>query len=585
MKLRAPMMIQDPDLSEMKIGRLVEDWLGIDEDHYLDGPVTPRLAVVDLDPDTEQLEPGAVFLKPERRQKLGRYQVDRTKVSSRHFIQVSVFATVLRTMYMYEEHDTLGRRISWGFAAPQLLVVPQAGWWANAYYERRSHSLQFFSFRVDGKLIHTSLSRDIVAHETAHALIDGIDPDLYDALDGQSLALHEGVADLTAVLIAFRSGRLRKAVLDRTGGSIKKSTAFSSIGEQFGNELDPAKRAGWLRNLVNDDRLDPAGDPAEEPEAHDLSKVLTGVLYELMIALHEDYKQRLADRLHMSELAVSGRALFGASEQFKRMILRGLDYMPPGEITFVDFGRAILAADQASFGDDRWRQWLRDQFAARGIVKAAADLDVTTNVPDAGLDPDKVDFQGLVDSAWAAYTFADRNRKLLKIPSDAQFEVLPRVVVEKRFSGPGQDLDRAAKVADDEATDADQVMRAVAGPRPPVKELLFKVRWSVTEPNPAELGGATTRRVQTGTTLVIDWDQRLVRSCLGPLDLAGRRPARDATLRRLMTSGLVQMTRPEDPDEEQRTLGTGIEATITNDILRVRSTARTLHIAVGGDDD
>src|SRR5439155_11080676 len=124
------------------------------------------------------------------------------------------------------------------------------------------------------------------------------------------------------------------------------------------------------------------------------------VLYELMIALHEDYKRRLADRLHMSELAVSGRALFGASEQFKRMILRGLDYMPPGEITFADFGRAILAADQASFGDDRWRQWLREHFVERGIVKSADALDVETNAAYAGLDPDKVDFQGLVDSAW-----------------------------------------------------------------------------------------------------------------------------------------------------------------------------------------
>ena len=208
-------MIQDPEISQMEVGRLVEDWLKIDEDHYLDGPVTPRVAVIDLNPNTEALEPGAVFIPPEGRRTLGSYKVDRKRIYSAHFIQVSVFATVLRTMYMYEEQDTLGRRVAWGFDAPQLLVVPRAGWWANAYYERRSHSLQFFSFRAGGKLIHTSLSRDIVAHETAHALIDGIDPDLYDALDPQSLALHEGVADLTAVLIAFRSGKLRRAVLDQ----------------------------------------------------------------------------------------------------------------------------------------------------------------------------------------------------------------------------------------------------------------------------------------------------------------------------------------------------------------------------------
>ena len=330
-------------------------------------------------------------------------------------------------MYMYEEQDTLGRRVAWGFDAPQLLVVPRAGWWANAYYERRSHSLQFFSFRAGGKLIHTSLSRDIVAHETAHALIDGIDPDLYDALDPQSLALHEGVADLTAVLIAFRSGKLRRAVLDKTDGSIEKSTNFSSIGEQFGRAIDPSGQAGWLRNLLNEDKLDPDGDPADEPEEHELSQVITGVLYRFLTVLHTDYKRRLAERFGTSTFAVSGRALFGASEQFKRMILRGLDYMPPGEITFADYGRAILAADQASFVDDTWRRWLRENFVIRGIVRQESDLDVETNVPNRAIRD--VDLQGLVDSDWVAYTFAEKNRKLLGIPREG---TVPGAAADRR---------------------------------------------------------------------------------------------------------------------------------------------------------
>ena len=589
MKLRVTLMIQDPDLAPTDVGRLVEDWKGIDEDHYLDGPVTPRVAVVDLDPDTERLDPGAVYLPPTGRRTLGAYRADKTKVTSPHFIQASVFGTVLRTMYMYEEPDVLGRKVTWGFDAPQLLVVPRAGWWANAYYERRSHSLQFFSFRAHGKLVHTSLSRDIVAHETAHALIDGIDPDIYDALDPQALALHEGVADLTAVLIAFRSGALVEAVLDKTGGSIENSTKFSAIGEQFGREIDPTRKAGWLRNLLNDDALDPNGDPADEPEAHELSKVLSGVLYRLMCELHSNYKTRFAARDHKPEFEVSGLALFGAAQQFKRMILRGLDYLPPGEITFADFGRAILAADQASFPDDKWRRWLRANFVKRGIVRTEAELDVTTNVADPALKD--VDLQGLVDSPWVAYTFAEKNRPLLRIPADAEFEVLPRFVVSKRFDVPGHELERAAALA---KGDPDPVPAAAPDGPPPnaaadqgpsVKELLFKVRWSQPEDNPADLGGTTTRRVQTGTTLVIDWDRRLVRSCLSPGDLKGRRPARDATLRRLMEQGLVEVTRPENPEAMQPTVGTGIEAVVTNGILRVRNTARLLHIARDAGDD
>jgi hypothetical protein len=557
MNVRAPMMIQDSDIAALDIGRLVEEWEGIHEDHYLDGPVTPRLAVVDLDPNTEATIKPAEFLPPKGRRKLGAYRVDKNKIDSDAFIQVSVFATVLRTMYMYEEPDTLGRQVAWGFDAPQLLVVPRAGWLENAYYERRSHSLQFFSFMAGEQLIHTCLSRDIVAHETAHALIDGIDRDLYDALDPQALGLHEGIADLTAMLLAFRSGPLRLAVLNHTGGSIEDSSEFSSIGVQFGKAIDPSGRAGYLRNLLNDKALDPNGDPAAEPEEHELSEVITGALYKFVCRLHAFYKRRIAAEKGETEFKASGEALFRSAERFKRTILRGLDYLPSGEISFIDYARAILAADEASHPQDERRSWLREELLARGIGRSQADLHVETNIENAAVAA--ADLQGLVDSDWAAYTFADKNRTLLSIPDDAQFAVLPRLVVTKDY---------------------------YLGPQPtPVKELLFKVRWSVTEPNPIDLGGVTTRRIQTGTTLVIDWDRKLIRACMKPFDLEGRRRARDTGLRRMFERGLVNVTTPADPAQLRRTIGSGIEAVVSGEILRVRNTAQLLHLAKGIGDD
>jgi hypothetical protein len=557
MNVTAPMMIQDPAIADLKIKRLVEEWKGIHEDHYLDGPVTPRVAIIDLDPSTEASVEPARFLPPKGSRQNGKYDVDKDRIDSDAFIQVSVFATVLRTMYMFEEPDTLGRRVTWGFDAPQLLVVPRAGWWENAYYERRSHSLQFFSFMSGDQLVHTSLSRDIVAHETAHALLDGIDRDLYDALDPQSLALHEGIADLAAMLIAFRSPVLREAVLNHTGGSIEDSTEFSSIGVQFGRALDPTGQAGFLRNLLNDAALDPGGDPGEEPEEHELSQVLTGALYKFVCRLHAFYRGRIAEDEGKTPLEASGEALFRAAERFKRTILRGLDYLPSGEITFLDYGRAMLAADEASHPQDQRRSWLREELLSRGIGRTEADLDVETNVENAAVAA--ADLQGLADSDWVAYTFADQNRDLLSIPDDAQFEVLPRLIVTKDY---------------------------YLGSRPTkVKELLFKVRWSVVEPNPPQLGGASWRRIQTGTTLVIDWERKVIRACMKPVDLAGRGRARDTMLRRMMERGLVQVTTPDDPVRLRGTIGTGVQAVATDGILRVRNTAQLLHLAKGADDE
>jgi hypothetical protein len=570
MRVRLPLMIQDPALAELAVGRPVEDWLRLEEDHFLDGPITPRVAVVDLDPNDESLVPGAVFQPPNGNRTLGRYDVDRDDMESVPFIQVSVFATVYRTMHLYERKGTLGRKVRWGFDGPQLLVVPRAGWLANAFYERRSRSLQFYSFVAGDRVVHTSLSRDIVAHETAHAVIDGIDPDLYDSLDPQSLALHEGIADLTAMLLAFDSTRLRRAILDQTGGEITRSTAFSSIGEEFGSALDPTGQRGFLRNLLNEATLLPYANPADEPEEHELSQVISGVLYRFMCEIHARFRAEIAARLGITEFSASGRALAVAARQFERMVLRGLDYLPPGEATFADFGRAILAADQASYSDETWRDWLRSAFVERGIVKDASALDVETNIENEAVRD--VDLQGLVESEWVAFTFAEANRDLLGIPDDAQFEVLKRVVVDGRFKSPATGVEQAITASPTAIeSDAEDEVGSV-----PFRELLFKVRWSQVEDNPPDLG-ATKRRVQTGTTLVIDWNAKRIRSLLRPLDFEGRRPARDAMLRRLIDRGIVEVTEP-DPSGRAKAGATGIDGVVTDGILRIRNTARLLHI-------
>jgi hypothetical protein len=266
------------------------------------------------------------------------------------------------------------------------------------------------------------------------------------------------------------------------------------------------------------------------------------------------------------------------------MVLRGLDYLPPGEITFADFGRAIFAADQATYEDATWRDWLREQFVARGIARDIADLEVTTNVANEAVR--EADLEGLVESAWVAYTFAEQNRTLLGIPADAQFEVLPRVVVDGRFETPEATMDREARIDDDADEDgaaaaeaaadaADAVDGADAGR--PFRELLFKVRWSQLEANPPDLG-ASQRRVQTGTTLVIDWNAKRIRSLLRPRFFEERRVARDRMLRRLVESGLVEVAEPPPTPAARRQPSTGIDATVTDGILRVRNTARLLHI-------
>ena len=154
-----------------------------------DGPTTSRVVVEDFDPLTGKPLAGAEFVPPGPKRKMGRYRLS-DDIYSPEFIQASVLGTVVKTMRLFSDKSALGRPVKWAFDHPQLRVLPRAGEGANAFYERESRSLQFYYFRNPNnpaQTVYTSLSRDVVAHETGHAIIDGIAPALYDAITPQSL--------------------------------------------------------------------------------------------------------------------------------------------------------------------------------------------------------------------------------------------------------------------------------------------------------------------------------------------------------------------------------------------------------------
>lgn len=549
-------MVQDPDVAAF--GDLEStEWFTIErEDILIDGPACRRLAVIDLD-ESGDLRPPAKFVPPEPGRKLGNYGVTPdTDAHDIDFVQVSAFGAVLKTLYMFEETETLGRPITWGFNHPQLLLVPRAGEWANAFYDRYSKSLQFFQFRAGGQDVFTALSRDIVCHETGHAILDGVAPDLYNASTPQALALHEAVADLTALLMAFRSGKLREQVLQHTSGSIADPTAFSSIAEQFGSAL---ARPGHLRSLINSKNLDP-DDPNFVPptEPHELSEVLSGALYVVMMRMHDTMKKEMIEREHREPLAASGRALGLASERFKRMILRSLDYLPPGDVTFADYGRAIIAADRASHPDaSREREWLSEEFVRRNIVPRREDLE--TEADPGVVELDDIDLTTLVESDWAAYDFVNAHRSLFELPAGVPFHVRPRLDVTKSYRH--RDGERS------------------------VRECIIKVSWDQKEPTDAGPDLAPEAIVRVGTTLGIDWDGRNVRARLPSTlidsvadaeHLDSQREDRSSFLRSLVERELIDT----DPT---RSLGdptsTGkVQAPTSDGSMKLRGTARMLHV-------
>ena len=580
MKVRVPVLVNDPDVSKFKGLEPTESFLVDSEDFYLDGPVTRRVAVLDFDPGTGALVPGARFIQPASENDPGTFELSNGyNLNDPAFMQVATFGGIYKTLRMFEEADTLGRRVQWGFKGPQLLVVPRAGEWANAFYERDSRSIQLFFFTPPGasRTVHTCHSMDIIAHETAHAIIDGVAPDLYHATAPEGLAIHESIADLTTLMMSFRSRELAARVLEQTGGSIRNSSAFTAVAEQFGAAL---RKNRPLRDLYNKRTMNDADLDRGEP--HALSEVLSGALYAVMVRIYEELRHvpaeeaapqaRVAVKAEFQQWAQSadpsarefregrrrgassGRALFIASERFKRTVLRALDYLPPGEVSFADFGRALLASDQASHPDSaEQRQWLRHEFVERGIVRYAMQLDVETNFANAAVA--RLDLDELVQSDWLAYQFANANRPLLGIPAEIPFEVRPRLDVTKKYYHRGDEPDS-------------------------VRECLFKVSWSEVEANGVGGGFPSRRRYTRGSTLAIDWNSRQVRAIvIGGTDRS-LSASRDAFLTRLLRDDAVRIG-PAALGPNGEMLRGVVGGDVIQGVLRLRATARALHVVEG----
>jgi hypothetical protein len=163
-----------------------------------------------------------------------------------------------------------------------------------------------------------------------------------------------------------------------------------------------------------------------------------------------------------------------------------------------------------------------------------------------------LDLATFVESDWAAYDFANRNRELLRIPAEIPFRVRPRLDTSKTYYFRG-------------------------GVKKPIRECIFKVSWDEIEPNPKGSWFPDKRQITVGTTLAIDWETKQVRARLTS-QWEEQREARDLLLQRLDEKGLlVPAQLATTPDGKP--LRCAIKAETSGELMRVRGTARTLHIA------
>jgi hypothetical protein len=279
----------------------------------------------------------------------------------------------------------LGREIGWRAGTPdepaRLRLIPFGSDARNAWYEPERGEIRF-GYASAGEnpsdrtlplsRIYAGLSHDIIAHELAHALLDGLRPNLSQPTSNDASGFHEGFADIVALFHHFFQPEALEHALAKARGDPRKARFLFEIGQQMGRSqgIDAPVRSARSKQTY-----DPNG------EAHAVGNVLVAAVFDAYCTLFKRKTSQLlllatngTGRLPPGELssillAALTKKARQLAEQVLSIVIRAIDYLPPVDVRLGEYLRAIITADSDLVADDPWRyrEALVDAFRKRRI--------------------------------------------------------------------------------------------------------------------------------------------------------------------------------------------------------------------------
>ncbi len=558
------------------------------------GPVGEYVEVIDYDPAS------ARFYEPvhlEDRLVLAQDGLPPSE-GSPQFHQQMVYAVAMTTIANFER--ALGR---WALWAPRggvgeqegyvgrLRIYPHALREANAFYSPSKKALLFGYFpaaaddpggQLPGGMVFTCLSHDVIAHETTHALLDGMHRRFVEPDQPDVLAFHEAFADIVALFQHFSFPEVLRHQIAKTRGDLAGQSLLGELAQQFGKAIG---HYGALRNAIG--RINPETkqweqlrpDPEEYQtltEPHARGAILVAAVFDAFLSI---YRSRVADLLR---IATSGTGVLPegalhpdlvnrlASEASKsaqhvlHMCIRALDYCPPVGITFGDYLRALITADYDLVRDDDlgYRVAFVEAFRRRGIYpRDVRTLSVESLLWRGAVRPaDQQHFEviaeklrGFMDTAEFFKDREDAHRKTIKIKAKLNRLIRNELANEPTFeeitglalavSCPFTDIDRNEDGQPIFEVHSLRAARRVGPDGEKLNQMIVSItqkrRVSVEEaatslPDDEEGARAETFNFRGGCTLIFDLDTLELRYAIKKSVADAERLARH---RRFLTGG------------------------------------------------
>lgn len=434
-------LAQDPNVQVD--GRPLWSSVKLPSEPLLPGPCGARIKVVDYDATQDRC------YAPLQ----GDYEVDGqlsdpfasassdARLRDPRFHQQNAYAIAMRVLCRFE--NALGRRVNYGFNGHQLHIAPHAFAEANAYYSRESRSLCFGYFPGhDNRTTFTCLSHDIVAHETTHALLDGLRPHYIEPSSPDQGGFHEGFSDIVALLSILSDEKIVEAILTRekvmvanrklvakkqlSAKALQRSTLLG-LAKCMGETL-PNGSTKALRQSVE---LAPSSKWMDDPkfaEPHRRGEILVAAVLNGFIEVWRRRLEGLGEirrgYLDASRVIEDGAT---AASHLLTMCIRALDYAPPIDLQFGDYLSALLTADRETVPDDSrfgYRHTIRKSFAAWGI-EPSSDAEGSGCWEAFGdpIDHANIRFESLQRNSDEAFRFIWLNGQVLKLHADAYTHV------------------------------------------------------------------------------------------------------------------------------------------------------------------
>ncbi len=158
-----------------------------------------------------------------------------------------------------------------GNSDPMQIYIRNCG--INSRYLREQKCIELDYFGPYKNWTYYCRSVDIVAHETGHAILDGLKPGWYNA-NIETRGIAEAFCDFCAMLLVLTNKNLCNEVIKETDGNLKKTNILSLFGAGYGfNE----NVHSCIRNATNikDYSLPLA-------TVYDYGELLIGFLYDVL---------------------------------------------------------------------------------------------------------------------------------------------------------------------------------------------------------------------------------------------------------------------------------------------------------------